>query len=98
MYDNEKDELTVEERAERDRLIALARRQADLAAKNPITHPWKKFEAKINPELGGQEDYVEKREEKVERTRENRQHDRKHRKKGRKHDDDLKLRDTTLYG
>ena len=98
MYDNKKDELTLEERAERDRLIALARRQADLAAKNPITHPWKKFEAKINPELGGEDDYVEKREQKVERARDDRQHDRTLRKKERKHDPDLKLRATSLFG
>ena len=38
MYDDTKDKLTEEERAERERLIALARRKAELEAKNPNTN------------------------------------------------------------
>lgn len=56
LYDNRKNELTAEEIADRDRKIAAARRAADLAAKNPVTHPWKRFEAKIDPEQGKNED------------------------------------------
>ena len=47
LYDDRKVGLTEEEKRERERQIAAARRAADLAAKNPVTHPWKKFEAKI---------------------------------------------------
>jgi hypothetical protein len=57
--DNISDYLTDEEKAERQKRIALARRQNDLKAKNPETAPWKKYEKKINPELGGDKAVVE---------------------------------------
>ena len=53
LYDTEKNELTAEERAARDAAIAAARRAADLAAKNPVTYAWKKFEAKVRGGGGG---------------------------------------------
>ena len=98
LYDNRKDELTPEQRAAREAAIALARRQADLAAKNPVTHPWKKFEAKIDPNLGGTKNYIDERTSKQERARENRLDSRRDRKRNRGEDSDLVLKVTTTFG
>merc|ERR1711916_227340 len=47
LYDDTKEKLTEEERKERERLIALAKRKAELEAKNPNTIAFRKFEKKI---------------------------------------------------
>lgn len=80
MYDDTKDKLTEEERAERERLIALARRKAELEAKNPNTNAARKFEKKANLD----KNLVAERIYKTEREREERVVARGERREGRK--------------
>ena len=80
MYDDTKDKLTEEERAERERLIALARRKAELEAKNPNTNAARKFEKKANSD----KNMVAERIYKSEREREERVVARGERREGRK--------------
>lgn len=80
MYDDTKDKLTEEERAERERLIALARRKAELEAKNPNTNAARKFEKKANSD----KNLVAERIYKSEREREERVVARGERREGRK--------------
>lgn len=87
--DNATDYMTEEEKLERAKRIALARRMADLKAKNPETAAWKKFETKINPEVGGEPEYVEAKVEKIERKRGDRALTRAERKRARMEDEDL---------
>jgi len=84
MFDDTVEKLTKEEREERDRLIALARRKADLEAKNPSTIPWRKFQKQLEktPEVIGEN------LKKTEREREDRKNDRKKRQ-GRRQRSDL---------
>jgi Ca2+-binding EF-hand superfamily protein len=91
MYEDKKIEMTEEERLARERAIALARRQADLAAKNPRTHPWEKFKKKIEPEQGGSDEYVKKKQEKQLRSREDRADTREERRQKRRQDGALKV-------
>jgi hypothetical protein len=91
-YDDSVEELTEEEKAERDRKIALARRMAELAVKNPVTAPWRKFEKKIDPVKGQGEKYVIEKHDKTERPREERRDNRADRRNARKHDEDLRMK------
>lgn len=84
--------LTADEKAERDRRLAEARRQAELRVKNPETAQWKNFEKKIDPEVGEGETYVIERHVKTERKRNERAISREERKKKRMDDQDLKHR------
>lgn len=83
--------LTEKERADRNAKLAIARRQADLRSKNPITHAWDAFEKKIDPAQGGSEAYVVQKFEKTERPREDRADRRAERKFKRLHDEVLQL-------
>jgi hypothetical protein len=96
-YDTENaaDYMTEDEKLERAKRIALARRMADLKAKNPETAPWKKLEAKISPELGGDAHVIEEKVEKIERKRGERIDDRAARKKARQENDVLAHKFTT---
>ena len=85
LYDDTKERLTDEERAERERLIALARRKAELEAKNPNTTVAKKFEKKANAD----KNLVPERIFKSEREREERVVGRRERREKRKTNKDL---------
>eukprot|EP01006_Ploeotia_vitrea_P036585 TRINITY_DN66035_c3_g2_i2.p1 TRINITY_DN66035_c3_g2~~TRINITY_DN66035_c3_g2_i2.p1 ORF type:complete len:119 (+),score=5.14 TRINITY_DN66035_c3_g2_i2:433-789(+) len=93
--DNIFDYLTEDEKAERAKRIALARRLADLKAKNPETAAWKKFDAKVNPEKGGTTEIIEEKHDKIERRRGDRQLDRQERRERRMQDRDLQHKFTT---
>lgn len=93
--DNIIDYLTDDEKAERQKKIELARRQNDLKAKNPETAIWRKFEKKINPELGGNIEIVEEKNVKIERKRGERQISREERRNKRQQDEDLQHKFTT---
>lgn len=54
------DFMTDEERAEKARLAAIAKRQAELDAKNPVTHEWKKYEKKLE-KVGDAEKFIEEK-------------------------------------
>ena len=85
LYDDTKEQLTEEEKAERERLIALARRKAELEAKNPNTFVAKKFEKKVK----GDKNMVAERIYKSEREREERVVSRRERRDQRKTNRDL---------
>lgn len=89
--DNVVDYLTEDEKKERAEKIKLARRMADLKAKNPETAPWKKFEKKINPDItpGGDAAFVEEKIEKIERKRGERVENRAERRRKRQNDEHL---------
>ena len=65
------DFMTDEERAEKARLAALAKRQAELDAKNPVTHEWKKYEKKLE-KIGDAEKFIEEKMVESLRSREER--------------------------
>lgn len=85
-YDN----LTDEEKAQKDREFALAKRQAELKVKNPETYPWRKYQAKAMPEHGGNVEFLQERIFKVEKEREYRSENREERREKRKMDEDLR--------
>ena len=69
------DFMTDEERAEKERLAALAKRQAELDAKNPVTHEWKKYEKKLEKIAethGDAEKYIEEKMAETQRARDDR--------------------------
>ena len=84
-YDDSR--LTDDEKAQRARLARLEQ----LAAKNPETSAWKKYQKKIDPKVGGKEDYVVEKVLKTERHREARALGRAARRQERKEDDSLKM-------
>eukprot|EP01041_Mallomonas_annulata_P003364 gene3364-6658_t len=69
-----------DERKKRQEAIAAAKRKTDCDVKNQETVEWQKFEKKIKPEIGGSEQYIEKKLEKVQRNRVSRVETRKDRK------------------
>jgi len=77
--------LTDEQKA----AAARNKRLEELAIKNPQTAHWKKFSKKIDPRVGGSEDYVVVKVLKTERHREVRQSARADRRAERKNDDIL---------
>lgn len=88
------DKMTDEEKAERDKQLALQRRQAELRIKNPETAPWIKYNKKIE-EAEKMEDgpgYVETKVVGTERRREVRADARAERRKARNEDPDLRLK------
>ncbi len=91
----EYDHLSEEEKIERDKQLAIARRQAELRIKNPETAQWLKYQKKIEeteveqPEGVG---YVAEKIISTERPREIRAESRAERKKQRSLDPDLKLK------
>ena len=87
MYDPEDESrLTDEQKADKIRLARLEQ----LAAKNPVTSAWKKYEKKVESKFGGNEDYAVEKQLKTERHREARQMGRAERKAQRAQHDDLK--------
>lgn len=85
-YDEYAEErLTDEEKAQRARLLRLEQ----LAAKNPETAAWKKFQRRTDASTGGKQDYVVEKVLKTERHREARASSRAARKAERKEDDSL---------
>ncbi len=93
-YDSSREDelLTADQRAERERKLAEARRQAELRIKNPETAEWQNFEKKINPEKGGSEEYYEEKVLKTERKRVERAGTRQERKAARAADGDLQVK------
>lgn len=85
-YDEYAEErLTDEEKAQRARLLRLEQ----LAAKNPETAAWKKFQRRADPKEGGKQEYVVEKVLKTERHREARANNRAARRAERKDDDSL---------
>lgn len=84
--------MTDEQKKERQRQMALARRMADLAAKNPKTNVWQAYEKKIDPQLGGSESFVIEKQVKTERHREVRASGRAERKAERLKDKELQTK------
>jgi hypothetical protein len=64
-------------------------RLEQLAAKNPVTSAWKKYEKKVKVESGGTEDYIVEKHLKTERHRDARAMSRADRRNERKSDADL---------
>lgn len=96
------DELTDEQKAERDKQLAVARRQAELRIKNPETAPWIQYQKKVEetavaePEGPG---YVAYKVGATERPREVRAESRAERRQQRRKDPDLKFKArTTVSG
>jgi len=80
------DFMTEEEKAEKARLAALAKRQAELDAKNPVTHEWKKYEKKmekIAETYGDAEKFIEEKMTESYRARDDRLDSRAERKAAR---------------
>lgn len=75
---------------QRAEAIALKRRQEALAAKNPTTHAWSKFERSINPEKGGNANAVKEVYDNTETFREVRKTTRAERAEERKKQDHFK--------
>lgn len=95
LYDPKFEGMTDEEREEQRSRVAIAKRLADLKVKNPETVIWKKFEKKITPEQGGDENYIKKKVEKTDRKRESRAESRADRKAARSKNTDLQHKFTT---
>lgn len=89
--DYDETRLTDEEKAQRARLARLEQ----LAAKNPETSAWKKYQKKADPKAGGKEEYVVEKVLKTERHREARALGRAARRAERKEDDSLKMAQRT---
>jgi Ca2+-binding EF-hand superfamily protein len=83
--------LTDDQKKDKERLMRLEQ----LAAKNPYTSGWKKYEKKIKTDKGGTEDYVVEKQLKTERHRDARAQGRASRRAERTHDDDLKHHPST---
>jgi Ca2+-binding EF-hand superfamily protein len=87
-YDEfDESKLTEDEKAQRARLARLEQ----LAAKNPETSAWKKYQKKADPTAGGKEAYTVEKVLKTERHREARAMGRAARRQERKDDDGLKM-------
>jgi len=89
--DNSINGLTEDQLKDKMRLLRLEQ----LAAKNPFTSSWKKYEKKIKASAGGSEDYVVEKHLKTERHREARAIGRNARKSERLRDEDLKHHPST---
>ena len=85
-------QTALDEKARRKAQILKERREYDLRMKNPITDAWVKFEKKIEPEKGGSETFIPKKEVKMERKRNERKENRADRRKKRLDDPDLNPR------
>lgn len=86
------DHVTEEERAEKARLAALAKRQAELDAKNPVTHEWKKYEKKmekVKETHGDVDKFIEEKMNETQRARDDRSDNRADRKAARQKLNDL---------
>jgi hypothetical protein len=105
----EYDQMTEEEKLERDKQLALVRRQAELRIKNPETAQWIKYQKKVEGEVtegsGEVKDgettlgYVADKIHATERPREVRADSRADRRKQRSNDPDLKFKSrTTVSG
>ncbi len=81
--------LTEEERKEKERRLAEARRKAELRVKNPETAEWKNFQAKFDPEKGGNEEAFVEKIEKTEKARRERNCSRADRRAARAADEDF---------
>lgn len=92
-YDDRADERAYEAaldaRRKRKEEILRKRRLEELKIKNPVTDPWVRFEKKVEPEKGGDKDYLPVKEERMERKRVERGKGRAERKKERREDPDL---------
>jgi len=88
------DHMTEEEKAERDKQLALQRRQAELRVKNPETAHWIKYQKKVE-EGDKNEDgpgFIETKVVATERHREVRSDTRADRRKTRQDDPELRLK------
>jgi len=97
------DHLTEEEKLERDKQIAVARRQAELKIKNPETAQWLKYQRKVEDESAAENSdqmgYVAMKVIATERPREIRADTRAERRKQRHEDPELHLKArTTISG
>ncbi len=81
--------LTEDERKEKERRLAEARRQAELRVKNPETAEWKNFQAKFDPAKGGSEETFIEKIDKTEKMRAERKGSRAERRANRAADPDL---------
>jgi hypothetical protein len=102
------DQMTEEEKLERDKQLALVRRQAELRIKNPETAQWIKYQRKVDGQVALVKDaeggdavlsYVADKIHATERPREMRADSRADRRKQRNNDPDLKFKArTTVSG
>ena len=91
MYEDETYGLSDDQKRDKERLARLE----VLAAKNPFTSGWKKYEKKIKEDKGGSTDYVVEKQLKTERHREARATGRAARRSERTDDPDLKHHPST---
>ena len=92
-YDDRSDEIAyaaaLDARKKRKEEILRKRRVDDLKTKNPVTDPWIRFEKRVEPDKGGDENLLPQKEERVERKRVNRAEGRQARREARIADPDL---------
>lgn len=89
-YDDRSDEdayeAALDARRKRKEEILRKRRLEELKIKNPVTDPWIRFEKKVEPEKGGDGNFLPVKEERMERKRVERGQGRADRKKQRQED------------
>lgn len=89
---NNGQELTEEQKAEKEREIARMRREQALKLKNPETAQWQKFQTKIKSQPVTATKYLQQKHNLTERPREERALSRAERRKERKKDPDLQYK------
>lgn len=92
-YDDRSDEkayaAALDAKKKRKEEILRQRRVEELKIKNPVTDPWMRFEKKVEPEMGGDVQFLPAKEERMERKRAERGTSRAERRQARRDDPDL---------
>jgi hypothetical protein len=82
-------EAALDARRKRKEEILRQRRLEELKIKNPVTDDWLRFEKKVEPEKGGDVEFLPVKEDRTERKRKDRGAGREERKQRRREDPDL---------